>query len=145
MSVLDQRASSLLNIFLEKGYICKINKHKLDTQSSVYRINPFLEEDITKYSRECSKEKKNLEIAQKINIDYIESLGLNAELIKKLEKISNNDLRKIVKRDLSENTFAIITESYKASLVLSGSIIETLLLYKITDKEIGRASCRERV
>jgi tetratricopeptide (TPR) repeat protein len=138
LNVLKERASGLLKIFLDKGYICKITKHKLDTQSSVYRINPFLEENITKYARKCSKEKKNLEIAQRINIDYIESLGLNAELIKKLGKVSNNDLRKIVKRDLSENVFAIITESYKASLVLSGSIIETLLLYKITDKGIKK-------
>jgi len=132
------KADILLKHFLKKSYIIKITEHNLDTQSSVYKINPFLEENIVNFQEKCLKEKKYLEIVQRIDIDYIESLGLNAELIKKLRKVSNNDLRKIVKRDISENVFAIITESYKASLVLSGSIIETLLLYKITDKGIKK-------
>lgn len=43
----------------------------------------------------------------------------------------------MLKRDLKENALAFITASYKTSLVMSGSIVEAILLDKINSKQIS--------
>jgi hypothetical protein len=139
------KANSLLKDFLRKGYIVKIIEHNLNTQSSVYKINPFLEDNIDNYREQCLKEVKYLRIAKKINSDSIVSLGFNSHLMKKIKKIKDKELYQVLNRDINENIFAYLTESYKSSLVLSGSIVETLLLYKLLEKGIEKYKIPENM
>jgi len=76
-------------------------------------------------------------IGERINIDSLDDLGYDNNLLSEIDlKISNKKLREILKRDLKENTFALITESYKTVLVLSGSIIESIILNEVLNSGI---------
>jgi len=134
--VSETKAMDLLHDFLKKGYILKITNHNLDTKGSVYKINPFLEEELLSLEDEIKKEGELFNIAQEMNLRSFKNLGLSNVLIIKLNKISSQELRRMLKRDLKENVLALITKSYKASLILSGSIIEAVLLDKISNKGI---------
>ena len=134
--VSETKAMDLLHDFLKKGYILKIISHNLDTKGSVYKINPFLEEELLSLEDEIKKEGELFNIAQEMNLRSFKNLGLSNVLIIKFNKISSQELRRMLKRDLKENVLALITKSYKASLILSGSIIEAVLLDKISNKGI---------
>jgi hypothetical protein len=91
-------------------------------------------------------------IGEKINIDSFEALGFDKDLLSEIDsKIANKDLREILKRDLKENIFALLTESYKTALVLSGSIIESLIFHKVLESGIkkhlpnSKSTCEKRV
>ena len=66
-----------------------------------------------------------------------QNYGFDKLLLSEVDlKISNLILRDILKRDLKESVFALLTDSYKTSLVLNGSIIEAFILNKILDSGV---------
>ncbi len=132
----ETKAIDLLHDFLKKEYILKITNHNLDTKSGVYKINPFLETELSLLDDEINKEGELFNIAEEMNLRSFENLGYSNSLIIKLNKISNQEFRLMLERDLKENVFAIITKSYKSSLILTGSIVEAILLDKISNKGI---------
>ena len=132
----ETKAMDLLNDFLKKEYILKITNHNLDTKSSVYKINLLLEPELLSLEDKIHKEEELFKIAERMNLESFKNLGLGNSITIKLNKISSKELRDMLKRDLKENVLAIITKSYKASLILSGSIVEAFLLDKISNKGI---------
>jgi len=74
-----------------------------------------------------------------MNLETLDKLGLNEEIFQKIDSsISDKDLKEILKRDLKENALSLITNSFKASLILSVSIVESCMLSKIYDLGITK-------
>jgi len=132
-----EKVQELVKNFLNKNYISKVQDHNIDTLSNVYRVNHPIREFVLKRKKRIEENKSLSVIGERINIDSFESLGFDKDLLSKVDlKISDITLKEILKRDLRENTFALLTDSYKTALVLSGSIIEAFILNKVLDSGI---------
>ncbi len=127
-----EKAEELRDIFLRKKYITQVSSNPI----SVYRINPFIDDYLIKVQKEIKEEKPLLDIGEKINFSELNSRGYTESLISQLETVVSEELKDILKRDLKECVLALITESYKSVFILSGSIIEALLLDRIIGKGI---------
>jgi len=133
-----EKGHELINSLLKKNYIGKIKNHNINTLSNVYSINHLVREYIIKYKKDIERNIPLSIIGEKINIESFKNLGYDYNLLSKIDsKIANKELRGILKRDLKENTFALITESYKTALVISGSIIESIILDKVLNSGIN--------
>ncbi|MCK9211194.1 MAG: tetratricopeptide repeat protein [Ignavibacteriaceae bacterium] len=134
LSVSSIKATDLIKTFLNKKYVIKIYEHELTTSSSVYRINPFIETYLVELKKELVIEEELLLIAEKLNCEQITKLGYNSELLNAINKINDDQLREMILRDMKENTLSLITRSFKATIVLSGSVIEASLLFYVQGK-----------
>lgn len=134
-----EKAHELIKSFLQKNYITKVQNHNIDTHNSVYRVNHLVRKFILERKKRIEANKPLTIIGEKINIDSFEELGFDKNFLLIIDsKVSDKKLKEILKRDLKENVFALITESYKTALVLSGSIIESIVLNKILDTGITK-------
>jgi len=137
LQVSAQKAPDIIKDWMDKKYIQKITSPDPNVSSSVYKINPYLEQHLLEIQKGLEKEKELLEICQNLNTKSLDLIGYNETLERQLETIiSNKDLKEMLRRDLKENAIAIITKSYKSALVLSGSIIEAVLLEKLKSLNI---------
>ena len=133
----SEKVQELMKNFLQKNYIIKVQNHNIDTASNVYCVNHLVREFILKEKKRIEENKPLSIIGEKINLDSFEYLGFDNNLLQKIDlKIFDDDLKDILKRDLRENVFALLTESYKTALVLSGSIIEAIILNKVRNSNI---------
>ncbi|WP_338541580.1 tetratricopeptide repeat protein [Paenibacillus tundrae] len=136
LNVSEIKANELLKSFLENKYLFKITDHNLNTTSSVYRINSEIAFILIDLEKEGEKESDLIGIAESITLNSFRNLGFDEKLISALDKISNPDLRAMLERDLNENILSLSTKSFKSALILSGSIIEAVLLDHISAKDI---------
>ena len=118
------------NTFLAKGFYIKMNE-KVIVDMDLFKILNNLADTINK-----NKEYKN--IANNINYEKLNSIGYNSGLIKNLDKIKDKDLVRILKRDLKECAIAYVAGQYKSTLILGGSIIETILTYILKSNGINK-------
>lgn len=59
-------------------------------------------------------------------------------MIDLLNNISDNDFKEILVRDIKECAICLLTEQNKAAIIMSGSIIEALLMNKIFENGIEK-------
>lgn len=109
------------NMFISKGFYIKQNDNIV--------VDMDLFEILNNLSSTINKNKEYKKISDNINYEKLNLIGYNEELIKNLNKISDKDLVKILKRDLKECAIAYVAQQYKSTIILGGSIIETILTY----------------
>lgn len=109
------------NIFISKGFYIK-QKDNIVVDMDLFEI-------LNNLSSTINKNKEYKKISDNINYEKLNLIGYNDELIKNLNKISDKDLVKILKRDLKECAIAYVAQQYKSTIILGGSIIETILTY----------------
>lgn len=123
-----EHAKDLLNTFLKNSYVSKNKNHNYNTLSSVYKVNSKIVNQIKKMENEyeiISKFINNLNefsINKLCEIDYV-------KIKKNLEKITDDEIKKIFIRDYDELVFNYLTNQFKTVIILGGSIIELILLY----------------
>ena len=110
------------------------NALKLDPENQLYRNN--FARIKQKIEKKWENEIRN--VAKEIKVLNLEKIGYNKNLIFALNKSTSVELRDMVERDLRENAIALCAKCYKTSLVLSGSIIESILLDKILSKGLKK-------
>ncbi|MBA7508963.1 hypothetical protein ES705_00898 [subsurface metagenome] len=137
LKAIPEKVQELVKNFLKKNYITKVQNHNINTLSNVYRVNHLVREFVLKRKKRIEENKLLSVIGERINIDSFENLGFDKHLLSEVDsKISDITLREILKRDLKENIFSLLTDSYKTALVLSGSITESFILNKVLDSGI---------
>ncbi|KNY28309.1 tetratricopeptide repeat protein [Pseudobacteroides cellulosolvens] len=139
MKMNENQAKSLLDDFLEKSYILKVTKHNYDTKSNVYTINPKILNYIPELDNTIKDDLELLEMSKVLSTENLSSIGYNSDLIKCLDKIKTPELSVMLKRDIKENALACLLGQNKASIILSGSILEAILLDKIKSVNIDKA------
>jgi hypothetical protein len=137
LKVRPDKANELVDKMVENGYIEKLSS-KNNLEPVKYIINPMIKIFLQEKRSRIEKNKEYEIMSEKLNIDSIEEIGYSNELINLLDNIQQDDLREILKRDLKECAVCILTEQNKASIVMCGSIIEAILMYKVLDEKIEK-------
>lgn len=137
----EAKAQELLNKFLHNNYILKNKNHNYDTTSSVYKINTVIYERIKKIDKEneivsnFTDNLNNFTIENLKNLDYV-------EIYQKLSEIEDEKIKNIFIRDYNELIYNYLSNQSKTVVLMSGTIIELLLLYilelnNITQYSVG--------
>jgi len=122
------KADEIFNSFLDKKYVIKLDK-KSDIWATIYKINPYIKNYLEKYKNESVIDDDLLKKSQKLDRENFIELWYNQELEDKLlGKISHQDIKNILKRDLYELIICISLWLYKVSLILWWSLIEAILV-----------------
>ena len=132
MNTDKQKAESLKEQWLKKYYI-RNTEDRGEHNELIYELNPFLKQEIEKINN------------RKLNVKWIEgieALSLDTldefhyfDIKEKLQKI-NQKYRQIVTRDFDELVMNYVMKNAKSVLILSGSLIETLLMYYCEKKKL---------
>jgi tetratricopeptide (TPR) repeat protein len=132
MSTDEQKALSLLDQWLKKGYVCKTGDRG-SYGEYIYELNPLLLKELTKVKPKKINPQwlRGIEL---LNIETLESL-LYFNIIQSIEK-AKKSIRTILRRDIDELFLNYVMKNNKAVVILSGSIVETLLIYYCEKKQI---------
>lgn len=132
----ETKAESLKKQWLEKGYILDTNK-RAENYVRVYELNPYVFDKIKELDSIKIKEKwiKGIE---ELSIDNLKRLGF-FKMRKKIGKI-NKKYRSIILRDYEELFINYLFKNSKTVIVLSGSLVEVLLIYYCEKKRINKIS-----
>ena len=128
----EQKADSLKEQWLDRGYLRRTGDRG-NYQEHVYQINPYIETNINKIKGNkipavWIKGIENINGEKLASLKYFEVL----EAIQKIRK----KYKCIIERDINELTINYIMNNYKSVVVLSGSMVETLLIYYCEKKKI---------
>ena len=128
----EQIAQSLLDQWLDKGYLRKTDKRG-EHLETVYEINPYLEEQLNNL-KILKMPNKWIEGIGEINVETLEEYGY-FDAIERISKIKAK-YRKVVLRDFNELILNLLMKNEKSVVILAGSLVEILLLYYCEKKKI---------
>jgi hypothetical protein len=132
METNSQQADLLSEQWLEKGYFRDTGQRGAHL-IPIYEVNPFLEEELSKIQQKelpfkWTNELKELTIENLERFSYFSTLH-------KIRKIKGR-YKDIAERDLNELFLNYLMKNEKAVIILSGSLVEVVLMYYCEEKEI---------
>jgi len=132
----ELKAESLKKQWIQKGYIRDTGKRG-EYFAHIYEINPYLFTFLQK-TTPVQINKAWFDGFENINIDELKKIGY-FDILSKIKKI-NKKYRELIKRDFDELVFNYLVGNKKATIVLSGSLIESLFTYYCERKKIKKIS-----
>ena len=115
-------------------------KSQDDWGRNQYRLNELVRDYLQERIEYIEANKEYENISGNINIDYLSSIGYTDELKNKIRKIEDKEIVEILLRDFKECAIAMASKQEKTAIVLSGSMAEALLNYKVQEKGIKNYS-----
>lgn len=88
----------------------------------------------TKDAIQRQRESEIFEMAESISIDSLEDIGYTTDLCKKIQQISDPEMRGIIQRDLMECAISVVAKQDKLATIMCGSIVEALLMQRIIER-----------
>ncbi|MDD3452682.1 MAG: tetratricopeptide repeat protein [Bacilli bacterium] len=131
----EEKSQDVLKQMLEKGYLFKNKNHDYDTNSSVYKINFSIAkrlDEIKEDNQLISSFTSNLD---RFTIDELSNIEYK-RVISKLNVIGKNNLKEIFIRDYNELVFNYLTNQQKTVVLMSGTLVELILLFILNKKKI---------
>ncbi len=128
----EQQAAAFREYCLKKWYVRdtgKRDKHLV----SIYELNPFLEKELEQIEPK-QLPPKWLQGFEGITLERLERLSYFS-LLRKMRKMKKK-YRDIAERDLNELFLNYLMNNEKAVIVLSGSLVEIVLVYYCEKKKI---------
>jgi hypothetical protein len=141
METNEQISISLLNQWTEKGYLYKTDQRG-DYREVVYELNPYLEKQVKSISK--TKIPDNwIQGMSEISIDNLQELSYFSS-IEQIKKVKLK-YRNLMLRDIDELFLSYIMKNHKSVIILSGSLVELLLIYYCEKKHINLLSYQGKV
>lgn len=135
----DSKSQELFNRFLDNNYIFKNKNHNYDTNSNVYRINTVIYERIIELEKENGIVSNFTDCLNNFTIENLKKLNY-IETYQKLSEIKDIKIKDIFIRDYNELIYNYLSSKSKAVILMSGTIIELLLLYILELNNISKYS-----
>lgn len=129
----EDKANDVLKQFIDKGYIFRNKNHNYDTNASVYKKNFSIEKRIIEMEKENKLISSFTDNLNGFTIDNLLSIEY-LKILSKLNSIKKKKIKDIFIRDYNELVFNYLSNQQKTTILMSGTIIELLLLY-ILDKQ----------
>lgn len=129
----EQKSLSLLDQWIEKGYLRKTGDRG-NYGELVYDINPYLEKGL-KGLKKSKVPSKWINGIESLNIEKLEELNF-FHILSCIERVKKK-YRKLLLRDIEELFLNYLMKNEKAITVLSGSLVEILLIYYCEKKRIN--------
>jgi len=129
----EDKANDVLKQFIDKGYIFRNKNHNYDTNASVYKKNFSIEKRINEMEKENELISSFTDNLNGFTIDNLLSIEY-LKILSKLNSIKKKTIKDIFIRDYNELVFNYLSNQKKTTILMSGTIIELLLLY-ILDKQ----------
>lgn len=126
------KASSLKQQWIDKNYLLN-TKDRDNHNVFYYELNPYVEGIISDIALNQIN-KKWISGFENITIDKLQSIGYFDKL-KKIKKI-NKKYQSLVERDFDELVFNYLIGNSKTVIILSGSLLEILLVYYLDKRRI---------
>jgi tetratricopeptide (TPR) repeat protein len=126
------QADALLEHWLERGYLRDTGQHGPQLVP-IYELNPFLEKELD-IIQPKQLNPKWLEGFQELTVENLDRLSYFSTLqnIRKIE----GKYREIAQRDLNELYINYLLRNEKAVIILSGSLVEAVLMYYCETQDI---------
>lgn len=142
----DDEIDLRIDEFLKKKYFNEIESKSILFDGRILRTNPaivsLLENDLRKFEeRDKLSSISNELLSDNLDIKF----GYNQLLLEKLSSIKSPELADILGRDLYETIVALAIKSYKSSLILCGSIAESILLDAMLARKENALQALERI
>lgn len=137
LEVSPEKAQEVFDMFITKKYIVKI-KSQDDLNRNQYIVNELIAEYIQERMEYIKSNKEYEIISQNINVQFLSNIGYTEELKDKIRRIGDKKYVEILLRDFKECAIAMASKQQKTAIVLSGSMIEALLNYKVQEKGINK-------
>lgn len=132
----EEKSDSLRTQWLDKNYIFDTgqrgNYHEI-----IYEINPYIEKGIQEIKFKVVNEDW-INGIEKLNTKQLEDINYYRNQ-KKINKV-NKKFKVLLKRDYDELTLNYLMKSNKSTIILAGSLIETLLIYYLNKKKKNKIS-----
>jgi len=131
-------AQAGFNSLTGKLYLLLVKETRHSYPGPTHRVNPYIQALLPGIEADLEREQGILSLAAEIRPDSLQRIGYDQELLAVLKRKSSQDVLFFLQRDLREAALALLTRSYKTTLVISGSMIETLLLDRISCAKITK-------
>jgi len=135
LHVSPTKGDELFNNYLEKGYIEKISNGDFN-KAARYKFNHLVIDHIEKKLEYISKNREYEDIGFLLNYDNLESIGYTESLQNKIAQMPDISFRDLLQRDFKECAIAYLSRQYKTTIILCGSIVEAIITYTLSDKNI---------
>lgn len=117
---------------LHKALDCYEQANSIDPKDEIYQNNLVRIQKLI--YRET--EEKVLETSDAISMDSLEEIGYTNQFRRKLLSIHDSEMRTLLQRDIWECAIAVVAKQDKMATIMSGSIIEALLMLKLKEQGI---------
>ena len=131
----EGKSQDVLKQMLEKGYLFRNKNHNYDTTASVYKINYSIKSRIQEIEKEYMLINSLTNNLNDFTIENLANIEYN-KIIIKLGSIKQKNIRNIFIRDYNELVFNYLTNQQKTVVLMSGTLVELLLLFILNKKKI---------
>jgi hypothetical protein len=132
----EAKANSLADQWLEKGYIRRTGDRG-EHGEHIYEISPYLKEALEAVEKSCVP-KAWSEGIRMLDGEQLKRLGY-FDVVIRVRK-TKKAFRIILERDLNELFLNYLMGNHKAVVVMSGSLVETLLIYHCEKKKVAQVT-----
>jgi len=128
----DDETRRILDLLIKNNVLLPRPRAGVSGKTKSCTLNPEVRCHIVEIGKEIEDTTPIMEIANAISDNGLVRVGFTQEMVDSLGKISSGVLQDFLRRDLMEAAFSLLTRSHKTTQVMCGSIIEAVLLDKIT-------------
>lgn len=130
----EAKATSLKQQWIDKNYI-RNTKDRDNHNVFFYELNPYLEAVLADISLNQINKKWIIGF-ENVTIDKLHAINY-FEKLKRIKKV-NKKYQNLIERDFDELVFNYLVGNSKAVIILSGSLLEILLVYYLDKKKVGK-------
>lgn len=130
-----EKAQETINYMIEKKYVFRNKKHNYDTSSSVYKRNLLVSKKIIEMKKANDIITTFVSKTEGFTLKEFEEIQY-LEVLNKIKTIRDRKIKNIFIRDYNELVFSYLSKQSKSVVLLSGTLMELLLLYVLGHNKI---------